>query len=123
MGLCHGEGVFKTGVAVAPVADWSYYDTIYTERFMRTPQENPTGYKSSSALEVAKQLKGKLLLIHGSADDNVHVQNAMNFTDLLVAEGIPFDMAIYKDRNHGIYGGNARNHLYKRIIAFLEQNL
>ena len=90
---------------------------------MRTPQENPTGYKSSSALEVAKQLKGKLLLIHGSADDNVHVQNAMNFTDLLVAEGIPFDMAIYKDRNHGIYGGNARNHLYKRIITFLEQNL
>lgn len=123
MGLCHGEGVFKTGVAVAPVADWSYYDTIYTERFMRTPQENPTGYKSSSALEVAKKLKGKLLLIHGSADDNVHVQNAMNFTDLLVAEGIPFDMAIYKDRNHGIYGGNARNHLYKRIITFLEQNL
>jgi len=98
-------------------------DPPHPERFMRTPQENPTGYKSSSALEVAKKLKGKLLLIHGSADDNVHVQNAMNFTDLLVAEGIPFDMAIYKDRNHGIYGGNARNHLYKRIITFLEQNL
>lgn len=123
MGLCHGQGVFKTGVAVAPVADWSFYDTIYTERFMRTPQENPTGYKASSVLEVAKNLQGKLLLIHGSADDNVHVQNAMDFTDLLVSEGIPFDMAIYKDRNHGIYGGNARNHLYKRIISFLEQNL
>ena len=123
MGLCHGQGIFKTGVAVAPVADWSFYDTIYTERFMRTPQENPTGYKASSVLEVAKNLQGKLLLIHGSADDNVHVQNAMDFTDLLVSEGIPFDMAIYKDRNHGIYGGNARNHLYKRIISFLEQNL
>lgn len=123
MGLCHGQGVFKIGVAVAPVADWSFYDTIYTERFMRTPQENPTGYKASSVLEVAKNLQGKLLLIHGSADDNVHVQNAMDFTDLLVSEGIPFDMAIYKDRNHGIYGGNARNHLYKRIISFLEQNL
>jgi dipeptidyl peptidase len=123
MGLCHGQGVFKTGVAVAPVADWSFYDTIYTERFMRTPQENPTGYKASSVLEVAKDLQGKLLLIHGSADDNVHVQNAMDFTDLLVSEGIPFDMAIYKDRNHGIYGGNARNHLYKRIITFIEQNL
>ena len=123
MGLCHGQGVFKTGVAVAPVADWSFYDTIYTERFMRTPQENPTGYKASSVLEVAKNLQGKLLLIHGSADDNVHVQNAMDFTDLLVSEGIPFDMAIYKDRNHGIYGGNARNHLYKRIITFIEQNL
>ena len=123
MGLCHGQGVFKTGVAVAPVADWSFYDTIYTERFMRTPQENPTGYKASSVLEVAKNLQGKLLLIHGSADDNVHVQNAMDFTDLLVSEGIPFDMAIYKDRNHGVYGGNARNHLYKRIITFIEQNL
>ena len=123
MGLCHGQGIFKTGVAVAPVADWSFYDTIYTERFMRTPQENPTGYKASSVLEVAKNLQGKLLLIHGSADDNVHVQNAMDFTDLLVSEGIPFDMAIYKDRNHGIYGGNARNHLYKRIITFIEQNL
>ncbi len=123
MGLCHGQGVFKTGVAVAPVADWSFYDTIYTERFMRTPQENPMGYKASSVLEVAKNLQGKLLLIHGSADDNVHVQNAMDFTDLLVSEGIPFDMAIYKDRNHGIYGGNARNHLYKRIITFIEQNL
>ena len=123
MGLCHGNGVFKTGVAVAPVADWSFYDTIYTERFMRTPQENPDGYKASSVLNVAKNLRGKLLLIHGSADDNVHVQNAMDFTELLVQAGIPFDMAIYKDRNHGIYGGNTRNHLYKRIITFLEENL
>ena len=123
MGLCHGNGVFKIGVAVAPVADWSFYDTIYTERFMRTPQENPDGYKASSVLNVAKNLRGKLLLIHGSADDNVHVQNAMDFTELLVQAGIPFDMAIYKDRNHGIYGGNTRNHLYKRIITFLEENL
>lgn len=121
--LCRGGGVFKVGVAVAPVADWSFYDTIYTERFMRTPQENPDGYKASSVLTAADQLRGKLLLIHGSADDNVHLQNAMDFTELLVQAGIHFDMAIYKDRDHGIYGGNTRNHLFERIFTFLEKNL
>ena len=121
--LCTGNGVFKVGVAVAPVADWSFYDTIYTERFMRTPQENPEGYKLSSALTVADKLQGKLLLIHGSADDNVHLQNSMDFSELLVQAGIPFDMAIYKDRNHSIHGGNTRNHLFERICTFLEKNL
>ena len=121
--LCTGNGVFKVGVAVAPVTDWSFYDTIYTERFMRTPQENPEGYKLSSALAVADKLQGKLLLIHGSADDNVHLQNSMDFSELLVQAGIPFDMAIYKDRNHSIHGGNTRNHLFERICTFLEKNL
>lgn len=121
--LCLGDGVFKAGVAIAPVADWTFYDTVYTERFMRTPQENPTGYQGSSALAVADKLQGHLLLIHGSADDNVHVQNSMDFSDLLVRAGIPFEMAIYKDRDHSIRGGNTRNHLFQRVFTFLEKNL
>lgn len=123
MSLCRGGDVFKLGVAVAPVTDWRFYDTIYTERFMRTPQENPQGYAKSAVIPVAKNLKSKLLLIHGSADDNVHLQNSMIFSEQLVQAGIQFDMAIYRDRNHGIYGGNTRNHLYTRIVTYLEKNL
>lgn len=123
MSLCHGDGTFKVGIAVAPVTDWRFYDTIYTERFMRTPQENPDGYKASSVLEVAHNLRGKLLLIHGSADDNVHVQNAMNFAELLVQRDLPFDMALYTDKNHSIYGGKTRDHLFKKMISYLQTNL
>ena len=123
MGLCHGDGTFKVGIAVAPVTDWRFYDTIYTERFMRTPQENPDGYKASSVLEVAHNLRGKLLLIHGSADDNVHVQNAMDFAELLVQRDLPFDMALYTDKNHSIYGGKTRDHLFKKMISYLQTNL
>lgn len=123
MSLCHGDGTFKVGIAVAPVTDWRFYDTIYTERFMRTPQENPDGYKASSVLEVAHNLRGKLLLIHGSADDNVHVQNAMDFAELLVQRDLPFDMALYTDKNHSIYGGKTRDHLFKKMISYLQTNL
>ena len=123
MSLCHGDGTFKVGIAVAPVTDWRFYDTIYTERFMRTPQENPDGYKASSVLEVAHNLRGKLLLIHGSADDNVHVQNAMDFAELLVQRDQPFDMALYTDKNHSIYGGKTRDHLFKKMISYLQTNL
>ena len=123
MSLCHGDGTFKVGIAVAPVTDWCFYDTIYTERFMRTPQENPDGYKASSVLEVAHNLRGKLLLIHGSADDNVHVQNAMDFAELLVQRDLPFDMALYTDKNHSIYGGKTRDHLFKKMISYLQTNL
>lgn len=123
MSLCHGDGMFKVGIAVAPVTDWRFYDTIYTERFMRTPQENPDGYKASSVLEVAHNLRGKLLLIHGSADDNVHVQNAMDFAELLVQRDLPFDMALYTDKNHSIYGGKTRDHLFKKMISYLQTNL
>ncbi len=123
MSLCRGNGTFKTGIAVAPVADWRFYDTVYTERFMRTPKENPAGYKASSAIEVAAQLQGKLLIISGSADDNVHLQNTMLFTEALVQANIPFDMAIYTDKNHSIYGGNTRHHLYTRKAKFLFDNL
>ncbi len=123
MSLCHGQGTFKVGIAVAPVTDWRFYDTIYTERFMRTPQENPEGYKASSVLEAAGNLQGKLLLIHGSADDNVHVQNSMDLAELLVQRDIPFDMAVYTDKNHSIYGGKTRDHLYKKMISYLRTHL
>lgn len=121
--LCRGNGVFAAGVAIAPVTDWRFYDTIYTERFMRTPQENPSGYSTSSCLTIAKDLKGKLLLISGSADDNVHLQNTMLMSEALVYNNIPFEMAVYNDRNHGIYGGNARPHLYNKVIEFLNRSL
>lgn len=90
---------------------------------MRTPQENPEGYKASSVLEVAGNLQGKLLLIHGSADDNVHVQNSMDLAELLVQRDIPFDMAVYTDKNHSIYGGKTRDHLYKKMISYLRTHL
>ena len=123
MSLCHGGTTFKLGIAVAPVTDWSYYDTIYTERYMRTPRENPEGYKASSVLEVAANLRSRLLLIHGSADDNVHVQNAMDIAERFVQADLPFDMAIYTDKNHSIYGGKTRDHLYKKMIAYLKAHL
>ena len=123
MSLCRGNGTFKAGIAVAPVADWRFYDSVYTERFMRTPKENASGYKMSSALDVASQLQGNLLIVSGSADDNVHLQNTMLFTEALVQANIPFDMAIYMDKNHSIYGGNTRYHLYTRKAKFLFDNL
>lgn len=123
LSMCRGEGVFKVGIAVAPVTDWRFYDTIYTERFMRTPQENKAGYDKSAVKTYAKGLQGKLLIIHGSADDNVHVQNVMDFTEELVQKNLPFDMAIYTDKNHGIYGGMTRLHLYERKFRYLQENL
>lgn len=123
MSLCHGKGTFKLGIAVAPVTDWKYYDTIYTERFMRTPQENPDGYRKSSVLEVADKLQGKLLIIHGSADDNVHVQNTMDLTTHLVEAGIPFDMAIYTDKDHGIRGGKTSQHIYGKMARYVIEHL
>ncbi len=123
MSLSRGNGTFKLGIAVAPVTDWRYYDTIYTERFMRTPKENPEGYKMSSVLTHAEKLKGRLLLIHGSADDNVHVQNAMDLTPRLIEANIPFDMAIYTDKDHSIYGGNTSLHLYTKMMTYLLDHL
>lgn len=121
--MCCGEGVFAAGIAVAPVTDFAFYDTIYTERYMRTPQENPTGYKSSSVLPIATNLKGKLLLIYGAVDDNVHPQNSMCFSEILIQNNIAFDMAVYPDSDHSIYGGNHRLHLYTKMTNFLKQNL
>lgn len=123
MSLIHGEGTFKLGIAVAPVTDWRYYDTIYTERFMRTPRENPEGYKASSVLTEASKLRGRLLLIHGSADDNVHVQNSMDLMTRLVDANIPFDMAIYTDKDHSIRGGNTSLHIYSKMAQYLIDHL
>ncbi len=118
-----GEGIFTTGVAVAPVTNWRFYDSIYTERFMRTPQENPKGYDDNSPLFFTDQFQGNLLICHGSADDNVHMQNTMEFIEKLVQDDKQFDMMIYTNRNHSIYGENTRYHLFRKISDFILENL
>ena len=123
MSMSEGSGAFKAGVAIAAPTDWRFYDTVYTERFMRTPKENGDGYNASSAIARAPKLHGKLLLIHGTADDNVHFQNCAEYSEALVQAGIQFDMQIYTNRNHGISGGNTRNHLLNRITNFFIENL
>lgn len=122
MSMCEGRGVFCCGVAVAPVTDWRFYDTVYTERFMRTPQENPAGY-DCSPLHRYQNIKGELLLIHGLADDNVHFQNTAELSEAFVQMGYQFEMQTYTNRNHSIYGGNTRLHLMTRIEAFLDAHL
>ena len=123
MSMSEGSGAFKAGVAIAAPTDWRFYDSVYTERFMRTPKENGDGYQASSAISRASRLKGKLLLIHGSADDNVHLQNFMEYSEELVQANIQFDTQIYTNRNHSIFGGNTRNHLMNRVANFFLQNL
>lgn len=121
MSMSEGTPVFKAGVAVAAVTDWNYYDTVYGERFMRTPQENAEGYKASSAFTRADKLHGRLLLVHGLADDNVHYQNCAEYAEHLVQLGKQFDMQVYTNRNHSIFGGNTRMHLYTRLTEFFNQ--
>jgi dipeptidyl-peptidase-4 len=123
MTLCGGNDVYKVGMAVAPVTDWKFYDTVYTERYMRTPQENEEGYRASSVLERSDNVRGTVLVVHGSADDNVHPQNTYELTEQWVQQGHEFDMALYTNRNHSIYGGNTRNHLYNRLFQYLQKNL
>lgn len=123
MALTVGKGTFKVGIAVAPPTDWRYYDTVYTERFMRTPQENQRGYDLTSPLKRVKELQGKLLLIHGTADDNVHFKQTMDYAEALVQANKQFDMHVYRDRNHSIYGGNTRFHLYTKMSNYLFDNL
>ncbi|HKL34279.1 MAG TPA: S9 family peptidase [Tangfeifania sp.] len=118
-----GGSLFKAGIAVAPVTNWRFYDTIYTERYMRTPQENPEGYDQNSPLFFAGDIEGRLLIVHGSADDNVHAQNTYEFTEKLVQAGVQFDMAIYTNRAHGIRGGNTTMHLYTKMTNFLKNQL
>ncbi|NKI26067.1 prolyl oligopeptidase family serine peptidase [Arenibacter sp. 6A1] len=121
--LLKGNDTFEMAIAVAPVTSWGFYDTIYTERFMRTPQENPSGYDDNSPFNYPELLKGKYLLVHGSSDDNVHVQNTMRMVEALVQANKQFDWAIYPDKNHGIYGGNTRLHLYTKMTNFIKENL
>lgn len=121
--LFQAPEVFKTAIAVAPVTSWRFYDSIYTERFLSTPQENPKGYDENSPITYAQNLKGNYLLVHGTADDNVHVQNAMVLTNVLVHNNKKFDWAIYPDKNHGIYGGKTREQLYTKMTDYIIENL
>lgn len=121
--ILKGSDVFNAAISVAPVTTWRLYDSIYTERYMQTPQENPAGYDENSPLNHAAKLKGDLLLVHGSADDNVHVQNSMLMIDTLVKANKQFEWAIYPDKNHGIYGGPTRLHLYTKMTNFIKENL
>lgn len=123
MSMSRGNGVFKAGVAIAPVTDWRFYDTVYTERFMRTPQQNASGYTAGSAVALASQLQGRLLLVHGTTDDNVHFQNAIEYSRALIAAGKHFDMFYFPDKNHFISGGNSRLYLYEKVIDFYKKNL
>jgi dipeptidyl-peptidase-4 len=121
--LFKGNDVFKMAIAVAPVTSWRFYDTIYTERYMTTPQENPSGYDENSPINHVDKLKGDFLLIHGSGDDNVHVQNTMRMVEALIQADKQFEWMIYPDKNHGIYGGNTRLHLYKKMTDFIHRTL
>lgn len=117
--LAKAGTLFYSGIAVAPVTNWRFYDSVYTERYMRMPKENPDGYDENSPIKLASGIKGKLLIIHGLADDNVHAQNTFEFTEKMVQQGVPFDMAIYTNRDHGISGGNTSVHLYRKMTDFL----
>ena len=122
MSMSEGRPVFRAGVAIAPVTSWRFYDTIYTERFMRTPKENPTGYDDCPISRVEK-LHGALLLCHGSADDNVHLRNTAEYTEALVQADKDFRQLVYTNRNHSIFGGNTRNHLFRQCIHFLKEEM
>jgi dipeptidyl-peptidase-4 len=121
--LTKGAEQFKMAIAVAPVTNWRFYDSIYTERYMNTPQENASGYDDNSPINHVDKMEGAYLLVHGSADDNVHVQNTMRMVNALVAANKQFDMFVYPDKNHGIYGGNTRYHLYHKMTDFVKENL
>lgn len=121
--ITKGADVFKLAIAVAPVTTWRYYDSIYTERYLRTPQENPEGYDDNSPINYADQLKGKFLLIHGTGDDNVHFQNSVMFSEALIQANKAFEQAYYPNKNHGIYGGNTSLHLYNKMTDFITTNL
>lgn len=121
--IMKGHDVFSTAIAIAPVTNWRYYDSIYTERYMRTPQENEKGYDENSPMNYVGQLKGNLLLCHGTADDNVHVQNTYELSERLVQANKQFDMAIYTNRNHNINGGNTTLQLYSRFVKYLKERM
>ena len=121
--IMKGNDVFKMAIAVAPVTNWRFYDSVYTERYMQTPQENASGYDENSPINHVDKLKGKFLLIHGSGDDNVHVQNSMQMMEALIQANKQFDSQIYPDNNHGIYGGKTRIQLYTKMTNFIKENL
>lgn len=121
--MTQGADFFNTGIAVAPVTNWRYYDNIYTERFMRKPQDNASGYDDNSPINHVEKLQGDVLIVHGLADDNVHPQNTFEMTEALVQADKQFDMAIYTNRNHSIYGGNTRYHLFTKMVNYFVDHL
>jgi dipeptidyl-peptidase-4 len=121
--LLKGNDVFKAAIAVAPVTNWKWYDSIYTERYMKTPQENKKGYEDNSPINFVNRLEGSYLLVHGLTDDNVHFQNTAEMAAALIKANKQFDTYFYPNRNHGIYGDNARIHLYTKMTNFVLENL
>ena len=122
MSMSEGRGVFRAGVAIAPPTNWKYYDSVYTERYMRTPKENPDGY-ATNPIERAPKLHGALLICHGTADDNVHLQNTYEYSEALVQADKDFRELFYTNRNHSIFGGNTRNHLLRQVAQFFKTEL
>ncbi|MGF1669579.1 MAG: S9 family peptidase, partial [Balneolaceae bacterium] len=123
LALAKGGDIFSAAIAVAPVTNWRYYDTIYTERYMQTPSENCEGYENNAPVNLASDIKGDYLLIHGTGDDNVHFQHTADMIDALVRNNVQFQTMIYPNRNHGISGGNTRLHLYRLMTDFIFQKL
>ena len=123
MSMSEGRGVFAAGVAIAPPTSWRYYDTVYTERFMRTPKENAQGYDQVNPIARASKLQGALLLCHGLCDDNVHYQNTAEYVEALVQADKDFRQLVYTNRNHSIFGGNTRNHLFRQCFNFFDEHL
>ena len=123
LAMTKNADLFKMGIAVAPVTNWRYYDSVYTERYLKTPQENPGGYDDNSPVQFAQNLKGKFLLVHGTGDDNVHFQNSIAFVEALIKANKDYQTLYYPNRNHGIAGGNTRLHLYRQMTNFVTQNL
>ncbi len=121
--ILKGNDVFKAAIAVAPVTNWKWYDSVYTERYMRTTTENENGYENNSPVYFADKLKGNYLLIHGMADDNVHFQNSVEMANALIKANKQFDTYYYPNRNHGIYGDNATIHLYTKMTNFIYEKL
>jgi dipeptidyl-peptidase-4 len=121
--MCLGADYFTTGVAVAPVTHWMYYDDIYTERYMGTPKENPDGYRRSSPINNVSLLKGNLLIIHGTGDDNVHWQNTITMVDTLIKANKQFETAFYPGKDHSLKGGVTREHLFTKITEFILKKL
>jgi len=121
--ISKGADYFKTAIAVAPVTNWKFYDNIYTERFLRKPADNKSGYEDNSPVNFTKQIKGKFLVVHGSGDDNVHYQNSMELANSLIKNNIPFEFMTYPNKNHSIFGGYTRTHLYHKMLKFVKENL
>ncbi len=123
LALAKGNDIFKMAIAVAPVTNWRFYDNVYTERYMGLPQDNGDGYDQNSPINFVNDIKGKYLIVHGTGDDNVHFQNTVMMVDEMIKNNVPFDSELYPNKNHGIYGGKTRLHLFTKMTNFVVENL